>query len=244
MTRKEFLEKIIPIIQVENEKRGNPLFNSVVIAQACLETGFGNSELMMKANAPFGIKAGTNWNGKVYSAKTKEFYNGNEVNITDCFRAYDTLPQGVSDYFDLITKNERYRKACVSLTPEECIDEICKGGYATDPTYKDTIIMIIKGYKLEEDDIQIESNYIVGNVYTLLVNLNVRFEPDISCAIKRYDDLTEDGKKHCTNTELAVLKRGTRVTCKGIVKNGNNIWMKIPSGYVAALYKGKKYICE
>ena len=50
MTKQDFLEKISTIIVSENKKRGNPLFSSVVIAQAILETGWGQSSLMMKAN--------------------------------------------------------------------------------------------------------------------------------------------------------------------------------------------------
>ena len=38
------------------------------------------------------------------------------------FRAYNSLQESISDYFDLITKSERYRKACVSAnSPLECI---------------------------------------------------------------------------------------------------------------------------
>ena len=38
------------------------------------------------------------------------------------------------------------------------------------------------------------------------------------------------------------LKAGTKVTCQAIQKEGNNIWIKIPSGWVAAFYNGKDYI--
>lgn len=56
MTRNEFLKKISSIVIAENNKRGKPLFSSVVIAQALLESNWGQSKLMMKANAVFGIK--------------------------------------------------------------------------------------------------------------------------------------------------------------------------------------------
>ena len=89
MTNNEFINKIAPLIQAENEKRGNPIFSSVVIAQACLETGYGKSEIMMKANAIFGIKAFESWKGKTYSARTREVYDNNPVFINDTFRAYN-----------------------------------------------------------------------------------------------------------------------------------------------------------
>ena len=56
MTKQEFLNKISQIVVAENNKRGRPLFPSVVIAQAICESAWGGSQLMMKANAVFGIK--------------------------------------------------------------------------------------------------------------------------------------------------------------------------------------------
>ena len=153
MKKTEFIPTVGTIVMTENAKRGFPLFSSVVIAQAICESGWGQSKLMMKANAIFGIKANKNWKGKVYNAKTKECYDGvNYTNITACFRAYDSLAESVSDYFDLITKLERYRKACIAETPLECITAIKNGGYATSPTYIETIMAIINDNNLTKYD--------------------------------------------------------------------------------------------
>lgn len=40
MTNSDFVKKIAPIVQAENQRRNNPLFNSVVVGQAILETGW------------------------------------------------------------------------------------------------------------------------------------------------------------------------------------------------------------
>lgn len=153
MTKSEFIQTIAPLVLAENKKRGNPLFSSVVIAQAICESGWGQSKIMMKANAIFGIKATSNWKGKVYNAKTQECYDGSTyTNITACFRAYNSLSESISDYFDLITKSERYRKACVSNSPLECITAIKNGGYATSPTYINTIMSIINSNNLTKYD--------------------------------------------------------------------------------------------
>lgn len=153
MTKSEFIPTIAPLVVAENKKRGNPLFSSVVIAQAICESGWGQSKIMMKANAIFGIKATTSWKGKVYNANTQECYDGSTyTNITACFRAYDSLAESISDYFDLITKLERYRKACVSNSPLECITAIKNGGYATSPTYINTIMSIINSNNLTQYD--------------------------------------------------------------------------------------------
>lgn len=153
MTKSEFIPTIAPLVVAENNKRGNPLFSSVVIAQAICESGWGQSKIMMKANAIFGIKATSNWKGKVYNANTQECYDGSTyTNITACFRAYNSLSESISDYFDLITKSERYRKACVSNSPLECITAIKNGGYATSPTYINTIMSIINSNNLTKYD--------------------------------------------------------------------------------------------
>jgi len=153
MTKNEFLETVAKLVVEENNKRGKPLYSSVVIAQAICESGWGQSQIMMKANAIFGIKATSNWKGKVYNANTKECYDGvSYTNISACFRAYNNLQESISDYFDLITKAERYRKACVASSPLECITAIKNGGYATSPTYINTIMSIINSNNLTKYD--------------------------------------------------------------------------------------------
>lgn len=245
MSNQEFINYIAPIIQNENKKRGNPLFNSVIIAQACHETGFGKSQIMMKANAPFGIKAFESWKGKTYSSKTKEVYDNNPVTIDAKFRAYDTIEQGINDYLDLITKSERYRKALVADTPRACIEAIKNGGYATDPSYVASIMSIINLYNLQKyDNVENITNspYQIGKNYTLQVNLNVRRGAGTYYEIKKYSELTPNGKIHATNKIFATLKKGTIVTCQDVIKNGQDIWLKIPSGYICANYGGKVYV--
>lgn len=243
MNKQEFINLIAPKVQRENNKRGNPLFSSIVIAQACLETGFGKSETMMKYNAIFGIKATLSWNGKSYNARTKEFYDGNVHNITDCFRAYNNLEESISDYFDLITKNSRYRNACISETPFECISAIKNGGYATEPNYVSLVMQIIEQNNLKKYDEKTEENFFeIGKVYTLQVDLNVRENAGTQYKVKNYNDLTVDGKNHAYIQTKAVLKKGTHVTCKEVIEENGNIWLKIPSGYIAGYYKGKEYV--
>ena len=156
MEKSEFIPTIAPIVVSENKKRGNPLFSSVVIAQAICESNWGQSQIMMKANAIFGIKATSSWKGKVYNANTQECYDGSTyTNITACFRAYNSLAESISDYFDLITGLDRYKKAIHAQSPLECITAIKNGGYATSPTYINTIMSIINSNNLTKyDDVE------------------------------------------------------------------------------------------
>ena len=186
-------------------------------------------------------------NGKVYNSKTKECYDGvTNVTIDACFRAYTSFADSISDYFDLICKNSRYKKAINSSSPEECIKAIKDGGYATDPKYVDSILKIIKSNKLEQYDRKEKESkkedYIIGKTYTLQVNLNVRLGAGTSYKNKKYSELTKDGKMHALNQRDAVLKRGTKVTCLKIVKKDNQIWLEIPSGFICAKYGDKIYV--
>ena len=245
MTNQEFIKLIGEKIQSENAKRGNPIFSSVAIAQAILETGWGKSVLMMKANAIYGIKATTNWNGKVYNSKTNEVYDGKVYNIVACFRAYNNLEESIGDYFDLICGN--YRKALATNSPLECIQEIKNGGYATDPQYVNKIMSIINTWNLTRFDNSTAINwtYQIGKNYKLKENLFVRTGAGTNYSIKSYDELSLDGKKHAFLQKSgvnAILKSGTIVTCLDVIINDRDIWLKIPSGYVAGLYKGERLI--
>lgn len=84
-------------------------------------------------------------------------------------------------------------------------------------------------------------SYTVGKVYTLQAEMRVRTGAGTNCAAKKYAQLTADGKKHDSDKDGA-LDKGTRVTCKEIKSVGNDIWMRTPSGWIAAFYNGKTYI--
>lgn len=146
---KSFIKIISNIAQAECNKRIKKILPSVCIAQAACESAWGTSSKMIKANAVFGIKAGSSWKGKVYSTKTKECYDSIKyTTITDLFRAYDSLEDSVADYYNLLTCNDRYCKAVNETNPQKTITAIKNGGYSTDPKYISTITNIINIYNL------------------------------------------------------------------------------------------------
>lgn len=148
-----FIEKLSKLAIAERKKRDKWVLPSICIAQAALETGWGKSNLMVKANAYFGIKASKSWVGKVYDSKTSECYDGvNYVNITATFRAYDNVEESVADYFDLITKSSRYAGAVNNADALSAITAIKNGGYATSPTYIEKIMKIVNTYNLTQYD--------------------------------------------------------------------------------------------
>lgn len=157
---KAFIEKIAPIAQAKASGRSKWSLPSVCIAQACCESAYGTSYKMVIANAVFGIKVGKSkvhfgsaWKDKAYSTKTKECYDGKTyVNITDMFRAYDSIENAVEDYFDMLASCSRYAGCLKQTDPRVCITAIKNGGYATDPAYVTTIMSIISKYNLTQFD--------------------------------------------------------------------------------------------
>jgi len=150
---KKFIKNLAPLAIAECNKRSKKVLPSICIAQAALETGWGTSSLMTKANAYFGIKATSSWKGKVFNAKTSECYDGSTyTNITACFRAYDSVAESVADYYDLITGLSRYAGAVNETNAEKCITAIKNGGYATSPTYIKNVMSIVNDYNLTQYD--------------------------------------------------------------------------------------------
>jgi hypothetical protein len=151
MTKQEFLNTVAPLAQADMAKSN--ILASLTIAQAILETGWGGSAVMMKANALFGIKAGSNWKGRVFSSKTQECYDGvNYTTITDLFRAYDSLADSVADHSALLTGAARYANLVGETDYKEACTKIREDGYATAPSYTTSLISIIEDNKLYDYD--------------------------------------------------------------------------------------------
>lgn len=157
---KAFINRIAPIAQEKAAGRTKWSLPSVCIAQCCCESAYGTSQKMIRANAVLGVKVGkskvhfgTAWKDKSYSTRTKECYDGKTyVNITDMFRAYDSVADAIEDYYDMLASCSRY-KGCLNVAdPKTCITAIKNGGYATDPNYIATIMSIIQKYNLTQFD--------------------------------------------------------------------------------------------
>jgi hypothetical protein len=163
MNKQEFLSLIVPLAQSEAKRRKDAgtgfVLPSVCIGQAALETGWGGSSLMTKANAFFGIKATASWGGKVFNSKTHECYDSvNYTTITAAFRAYNTPADSVKDYYDLITGSTRYAAAVNVTDARTAITAIKEGDYATSPTYVTDVMAVIDSNNLTQYD-----NVVTGN---------------------------------------------------------------------------------
>lgn len=121
----------------------------VVIAQAALETGWGQKIIKTdsgeSSNNLFNIKADSRWAGDKTHKETLEFENGAMVKKREPFRVYDTIGESVNDYLDLLTGSERYQGA---LEKAENVEQFLHGiqgaGYATDPDYAKKIMATLR----------------------------------------------------------------------------------------------------
>jgi flagellum-specific peptidoglycan hydrolase FlgJ len=128
------------------------LLPSVTIAQSVGESGWGpSSGLATKGNNLFGIKCGSKWTGKAYTAKTGEFLNGKNVTITDSFRAYDSMADSVIDRANFLSAS-RYKAMMTKNTAQEQFQAMKDGGYATDPNYVSKMMKIVNDSKLTRFD--------------------------------------------------------------------------------------------
>ena len=81
-----------------------------------------------------------------------------------------------------------------------------------------------------------------GQTVTLTSNMKVRTGAGTSYRWKKRSELTADEKKHSQTGIYAVLKKGTKVTVLTVTVKGNDIWIRIPSGYVCAKKGSSKYV--
>ncbi|WP_338815145.1 glucosaminidase domain-containing protein [Bernardetia sp. Wsw4-3y2] len=151
MTRQEYIKYIAN--SAIRAVSGTKLFPSVLIAQATLESGNGNSSLSKQPyNNHFGIKAGSTWKGKKASFRTREVINNVSVYVNAYFRVYDSITESLKDRNSLLLNNSRYKKVLQANTAEQQTRELQQAGYATDPNYSTVLIQIIVDNNLKKYD--------------------------------------------------------------------------------------------
>jgi len=149
--QKNFIATVGAMASADMQKSG--VLASLTIAQAILESGWGTSALAVNANALFGIKADSRWNGRVYSKSTLECYDG--VNFTSevaLFRAYDSWQHSVNDHSAFLLAGSRYKDVIGERNYKKACTAIHRAGYATDPGYADKLINLIEKYSLTDYD--------------------------------------------------------------------------------------------
>lgn len=148
--RKEnFIEAMLPYA-LENKDKYD-IFASITIAQAILESNWGESVLSKEYKNYFGIKSIRETDQRIVF-QTNEYINGNLVQIPGAFRAYDSLADSMAHYGLLVGTADRYQPVIESNTYNEAANALYKCGYSTDPNYPTKIINLIEKYALYKYD--------------------------------------------------------------------------------------------
>lgn len=122
---------------------------SVTLAQAILESGWGKYSI---GNNIFGIKAGSNWTGKVQNVPTYEQNaDGSSYQIYANFRDYDSIADSIKDHGKLFTQ-DFYQPVIDANNYVEACRAVKNCGYATAVNYADSLINIIESYGLDQWD--------------------------------------------------------------------------------------------
>lgn len=157
-------------VAVENQAEyGIPA--SIIMAQALLESGAGQSELAVNANNHFGIKCTNEWLGAVY------YYDDDAKD--ECFRQYANAAESFKDHA-LFLQRPRYA-TCFEIVPEDYegwAHRLKECGYATDANYAPKLIKIIEDYRLDT-----------------LVSGNVEDRPASPDGVQNTDQVTQEKPK-------------------------------------------------
>lgn len=152
----QFLNKIIPAAQQATE--GQDVYTSVMIAQAALESAWGQSALASEPNHNlFGVKG--NYNGQSVNMYTLEDAGAQKYyGIYDNFRKYPSYKESMDDYVDKIVNGIKgapmfYAGAWKSRTNSyQDATRYLTGRYATDTAYYAKLNRIIEQYGLTKYD--------------------------------------------------------------------------------------------
>lgn len=143
--KKAFYDKYAAVAIEQQIKYGIPA--SITLAQMGFESSFGTSKLARNDSNFFGVKKGSSWNGPVS-------YHLDDHKYPEPFRVYSDVRASVEDHSKVLML-QRYQKYCAARSPLDYkgwADGICRGGYASNPSYKEALVGEIERYHLDRYD--------------------------------------------------------------------------------------------
>ncbi len=153
-TQSAFLSNTVPAALAMQRQYSVPA--SITLAQAILESGWGQTALAKQANNFFGIKAIYFADPKSYiEFPTKEFVDGRAVMELAKFARYPSPAQSFAAHAQLLSLAERYKPAmAVAHDPEAFAMELQQCGYSTNPGYAVSLMQLVAEFDLTQYDEQ------------------------------------------------------------------------------------------
>ncbi len=146
-TQQDFVSQMLPHALKAGSASGVP--PELMLSQAALESGWGRRQILMSDGTSshnlFGIKATSNWHGKVAEVMTTEYRNGVAYKQLEKFRAYDSYDEAFKDYASMLSSNPRYAGVMQqSGSPAGMAHALQNAGYATDPKYAEKLVSVMR----------------------------------------------------------------------------------------------------
>jgi len=145
-----FVDRVWPHAMAASRETGIPAH--FMVAQAALETGWGQHELRGAHGEPthnlFNIKAGGDWQGASVALDAVEYRSGQAYREPSRFRSYADYGAAFRDYARLLSENPRYAGVLGQQDAAGFARGLQQAGYATDPMYADKLERIIGGTTL------------------------------------------------------------------------------------------------
>jgi flagellum-specific peptidoglycan hydrolase FlgJ len=150
----DFMKMAVPAAIASEAATGVPA--SITIAQAILESGWGQSGLAKQANNFFGIKAAAHVAPDSYiQLPTEEIVMGRAVAENAEFMKYKSAADSFTAHGLLLAQASRYAPAmAVRGNPAQFAAELQRGGYSTNPNYADDLMCIVAELDLTQYDTQ------------------------------------------------------------------------------------------
>ncbi|WP_195193931.1 glucosaminidase domain-containing protein [Enterococcus faecium] len=201
-TTDQFLKKIADDAQEIGQKEG--IYASVMMAQAILESGSGNSLLSSEPNHNlFGIKGSYKGSSVTFNTLEQDSY-GQSYQIRAQFRKYPSYKESLEDYADLIKNGltgnpDFYKPTWKSETKDyKEATKYLEGRYATDRQYSQKLNAIIEAYDLTKYDEPKKEAATTEEANAEILNMSKRFDVPIKW--------TTDGVP-ITGLEFSTIKR-------------------------------------
>lgn len=201
-TTDQFLKKIADDAQEIGQKEG--IYASVMMAQAILESGSGNSLLSSEPNHNlFGIKGSYKGSSVTFNTLEQDS-SGQSYQIRAQFRKYPSYKESLEDYADLIKNGltgntDFYKPTWKSETKDyKEATKYLEGRYATDRQYSQKLNAIIEAYDLTKYDEPKKEAATTEEANAEILNMSKRFDVPIKC--------TTDGVP-ITGLEFSTIKR-------------------------------------
>ena len=150
MNPSEFIMRLTSAAVASAKATGVPA--SITIAQAALESGWGESALTKMGSNLFGIKADSLWRGQTLPMNTKEFIKGRWVVVPALWRKYPSWQASIDDHAAFLKRNPRYKDCFACTSAQAFARALAQAGYATDPAYPDKVIGLMKQHNLLDLD--------------------------------------------------------------------------------------------